>query len=37
MVDNVEAQADEFVQDQLEDVTEQAEDTLSGIADDLGL
>ena len=31
------AQAEDFVQDQVEDITEQGKDTLGGIADDLGL
>ena len=37
MVDDAAAQAEDFVQDQVEDITEQAQDTLGGIADDLGL
>ena len=37
VVDDAAAQAEDFVQDQVEDITEQAQDTLGGIADDLGL
>ena len=37
MVEDATAQVEDFVQEQVEDITEQAQDTLGGIADDLGL
>jgi len=37
LVDDAEAQVEDFVQDQMSDIQDQVDDTLGGIADDLGL